>query len=581
MNNEIPGQVLQDDDHTDSLFDFDVNQDIHTNVVETNKYEELIYEDLKPVKFSSRIEVLINTLSSAFLPLKQTFLEIERAFGSTCAYYFSLCRSVLGAIFLLSLLSGVLLYKHIKELLENDQSVFLIFSGFYPTLFLPSTLSYVLKIYWTFFIIFGYFIVIVFAGMFILYSSRLMYRYDAIQAGRTRDTPTFMNIIYSWNWNKKSKYEADHERYIMNEDLTFAMNGCRIFRENKPDQQKATTARSIKRSRVYATLLFVSWTVLIFFVSLRLSQYQPSDSDQDEWVATAVSLFFSIWVALANLVSPKICDSILALEYHYDDVQRSAARLRFLICFRLVLLGPIMNDAISMLYFPVENLTDCPLNLVTKNVQNLMFVSFVLDITVPFTLRVTQIFILFMSGVYKKKSREEIVQMRPEFNYQDYALKLVYHYMLTITSLPFSPFTPIISFFLAYINAKYVKWFMKHFLKPPRIMYRTEKSRFTFSLYLMLPISLCGAFLSTFVSARHPCGPFSSHETPKDAIIVLHPMFWVPMAFVFFAWFRSTVGFTKAHCYREQLLLRRKATNVAIANLKKKILRIRIHVDHH
>ncbi|KAL0227287.1 hypothetical protein P9112_014611 [Eukaryota sp. TZLM1-RC] len=538
--------------------------------------EELIDDDLKPVKFSSRIEVFTSMLSWAFLPLKRTVVEIERVFGSSCAYYFSLTRSVLGAIFLLGLLSGSLLYRHIKELWENDQSALVFLDGLYPGFFLPSTLSPDLRDHWAVFITFGYFIVIIFVGMFIVFSSRLMYRHRAISEGKTVDTPTFMNLIYSWNWNQHSEDEVDHERNVMNENLKIALTEEDVRIQQLKEKKKGASGW-VKLKRTLALLLLLVWALLIAGIVMFLVQYEPQESDEDGWFEMGVSLFVSSLIVLINLASPIICNWIVALDCEHDPAKRSANRLSLLFYFRILTLFPMIFDFVLIFLFRDDENTHCPLNFAAKNIQNLMFVAFVLDIVIPLSLRLALNLLKFIRGAYKGKSFEEKIQMRPEFNYQDFALKLMYHYVLTILSLPFSPFTPIISFFLAYINAKYVKWFMKKFLRPPKNTLRTEESRFTFSLYLMGLMIFSGFVLTGFVSFQHPCGAFFDadedlHKAPMYHNILLHPMFWVPMAFVFFAWFRSSVGFTKSQCYREQLILRKKAANAAISDLKKKLI---------
>ncbi|KAL0227264.1 hypothetical protein P9112_014588 [Eukaryota sp. TZLM1-RC] len=579
MNDDLPGQVPPHEDSVVEHFDSDVNQSydhpVPSKTIETNKYEDLEDSDLKPVKFSSRIEVFTSMLSWAFLPLKRTVVEIERVFGSSCAYYFSLTRSVLGAIFLLGLFSGSLLYRHIKELWENDQSALVFLDGLYPGFFLPSTLSPDLRDHWAVFITFGYFIVIIFVGMFIVFSSRLMYRHNAAKESQTIDTPTFMNLIYSWNWNQHSEDQVDHERNLMNENLKIALTEEDVRTQELKEKKKGASGW-VKFKRFCGILVFLVWALIIAGIVIFLFQYEPQESDEDGWIEMGVSLFVSSLIALVNLASPKISDWIVALQCELDPAKRSATRLTLLFGFRMLSLSPIVFDVGFVFITSDAEVIRCPLNLAGKNIQNIMFVAFVLDIVIPLSLRLALNLLKFIRGAYKGKSFEEKVQMRPEFNYQDYALKLMYHYVLTILSLPFSPFTPIISFFLAYINAKYVKWFMKKFLKPPKNTLRTEEDRFVFSLYLMKLMVFCGFVLSLFVSFKHPCGAFFDadedlHKAPMYHNILLHPMFWVPMAFVFFAWFRSSVGFTKSQCYREQLILRKKAANAAISDLKKKL----------
>ncbi|KAL0218939.1 hypothetical protein P9112_004592 [Eukaryota sp. TZLM1-RC] len=543
--------------------------------IKLTQEEHLIDDELGPINLSSRIEKLSNLLSTLFFPLKKTVVEVERIYGSTCSFYFSLTRSVLGAIFLLAVYSGGFLYRHLTRLWDEDMSNLLYLDGLYPGFMLPESIHPDQQDHWATIIIAGYFTVIVFAGMFIVFSARLMYRQKAIREGKTIDTPIFMNLIYSWDWNEFSVDEVHHQENELNENLRIALTEESV-RISQLREKKQGVSVAVKVKRVFGNIVGYGFGVAVLIIVLLLLVYEPEPADSDEernegLVEMIISLVVSSAIAILNLLGPFVATFAVGLLSIADPGKRGAKRMKFMFGYRMLTLLPLVLElGLSLRDTNPDDHGGCPLNFTMKNIQNLMFIAFILDIIIPYVIETLKRLVGFVSGKTRGKSDEELVQMRAEFQYQDFALKLMYHFVLTIIALPFSPFTPIISFFLAYINASFIKWFLFKFMKPPKESHRNEESRFTFSLYLATMMFFAGVIFSFFVSVEHPCGAFYGSK-PMDESLVLHPFVWVPTALMFFAWFRSTVGFTKSNCYRTQLVLRKKASNATYRDLQKKI----------
>ncbi|KAL0248989.1 hypothetical protein GEMRC1_004223 [Eukaryota sp. GEM-RC1] len=115
-----------------------------------------------------------------------------------------------------------------------------------------------------------------------------------------------------------------------------------------------------------------------------------------------------------------------------------------------------------------------------------------------------------------------------------------------------------------------MKVFVENYLREPTNVYRKEHSRFSFSLSLMFMVGLVGITLWFFVTTTHTCGPFSGKK-PADVEDLLKPLFFITSTAALFAWFRSSVGFTAKQCFEKELILRKKATNAAVLDLKKKL----------
>ncbi|KAL0245992.1 hypothetical protein GEMRC1_007208 [Eukaryota sp. GEM-RC1] len=512
--------------------------------------------DLSPLSITSAIEWFTTFLSWCFIPLKTTIPEIERRYGSTCGFFFSLGRSILGAIFLLGVNCGFLLYFHIQDLLKDNSPLFGTMDGIYPIILQPSSIYSERATHWSYVIIMGYCMTIIFAGLFTVFASRLMYRRKALEDSHTVLTPKFMELIFDFDWNANAQDQMIHQSIELMENCHISIQEESV-RLVKLDEKRYGISKKLKIYRYAADVVFISFALVCAFGVRGLATVQSflieDQSDDDESIlGMAINLLVSSAVAILNLLSPMIASIILKMYNEIDLNKRNSLRLLLMLVFRASLLTPLIFNVASDL----EDEDDCNLNATSRNLTNLLIITLVLDSTIFTGVEVLKAGIIKLFGLHKDLSEEEKFNKRKQFDFHDLSVRLIYYFALTVLSLPFSPFNPILSFFIVYAFLRLFKFLLETFWRPPTDHYRKERSRFSFSLSLLMVLSFVGLLLLVFVSMEHTCGPFDGR--PMDFNPLLHPMFWIPTTLLIFVWFRSSILGTAYECYQKQLVLKRK-----------------------
>ncbi|KAL0248679.1 hypothetical protein GEMRC1_003913 [Eukaryota sp. GEM-RC1] len=314
--NDIPAQ---DDRSPSSNADLEGSgKDDSKNIKDS--LDDLYDRELGPVRHSSRIETFTKLLSFLFFPLKHTVSHLEKYFGSTIGFYFKLVRTILGAVFLLSIYSSIFLVRHIIDLWQNDRSVLLeTSSNYYPAVLLPSTIGKELQSHWSWVITIGYHTVLLFNGLFVVFAARLMYRNKAFSEGQSIGTPKFMNLIYSWDWSINNLDAITHQQAELVEDVKISLSEEDIRVSELALKKSVDGAFYLNFARAIAVFIFlVTFGLSVYVVYHIVFNHDDLVEKYGKWTWLEVVLRVGLPFVITglNIVSPYFVRVIVFVGPH-------------------------------------------------------------------------------------------------------------------------------------------------------------------------------------------------------------------------------------------------------------------------
>ncbi|KAL0209242.1 hypothetical protein RCL1_003500 [Eukaryota sp. TZLM3-RCL] len=531
----------------------------------------IVDDVVKPLKDWSLIEGVVSFLCVLFFPLRKSALQVEKHMGSTVGFFLHLSRVVFGSLFCLCLISVPFTIQHFQHLSTTSSNTFLNPSfDFYPNFYVPSSFSTSLAPRLSLTIVSALFVLILFAGLFVLFSARLKYRYESVRDGNTVNSPHFLGLLYSFDWSKNSVEQIAHQQsaFLENVQIEIAEEHARI---EKLKIRKNLVPKFVLVKRYIGftvlTIYSLASAAIIYYLGFSADKFKEN-VESLEWhkfIQAAVTLSASFAVSISNVLGPIVYSICAKLIDEKSPSVKISHQLMGLFLFRIIALIALMIEV--QISVDADNVDFCVLNVVTSRLTTVMITTFILDKVIDFALVLAKLLFLRLFKRYSDMSDLEKFSKRDEFPFALQTNRVLFHLALTLLVFPFSPLTSFASLLFAYLTFKWDCWFIETFQKAPKDYYRKEHSRFNFSFLFSYLILLAIITLVSFSVAKHKCGAFAE-TSPLSVSVLMNPMLLVPLCLLAFVWFKARVYYAYAYCYHNQLLMRKRAANASILKLR-------------